>query len=64
MAEVSRRAAALVFALLLLPGLSLAGEPYAVESLAGEEWYPSPEEWTYHYVYHYPRIASSEGSAA
>ena len=63
MAEISRRAAALVFALLLLPGLSLAGEPYAVESLAGEEWYPSPEEWTYHYVYHYPRIASSEDDA-
>ena len=47
-------------ALALLPLTAFAAAPYAVETLSGEEWYPSRDNWTYHYVYSCPRIVCGE----
>ncbi len=46
--------------LALLPLTAFAAAPYAVETLSGEEWYPSRDNWTYHYVYSCPRIVCGE----
>ncbi len=63
MAERSLRCLCIVLSLLLLPLSCLSEAGYGVERLAGEEWYPSREEWTYHYIYSYPQLAAPEGDA-
>ena len=52
--------AACLCALTLLPLTALSASPYAVENISGEEWYPSEEAWTYHYVYSSPRIVCGD----
>ncbi len=59
MAERIRRALACAGAcvMLLFPVLSRSDGAFPVESLTGEEWYPSREKWTYRYIYSSPQIA-------
>ncbi len=59
MAKILRMAACLC-ALMLLPLTASALSPYTVEEISGEEWYPSKEDWTYHYVYSCPRIVCGD----
>ncbi len=54
------RLLALLCALFLLSPACFAASPFEVERLEGEEWYPSRDNWTYHYIYSYPRIVCGD----
>ncbi|MBR6705725.1 MAG: hypothetical protein IKI84_03470 [Clostridia bacterium] len=59
MAKAVRMMACLC-ALMLMPVSFSAAAPYTVESLSGEDWYPSADDWTYHYIYSCPRIVCGD----
>ena len=63
MAERLKRVLSLLGILALLSGTAPAAAPYGVETLEGEEWYPSAENWTYHYIYSYPQLSAAEDDA-
>ncbi len=53
--------AALAALMLALP--ALAEDFYAVERVEGEGYFPTQENWTYHFTYAYPRIAAEDIAA-
>ncbi len=64
MADRIGRTLGVLCLIVLLPLLCAAEGGYGVVYLTGEEYYPSADEWTYHYIYSYPQLDAPDGDAA
>lgn len=59
---MAKKIIAAVLALLLLMGC--AGAETAIERMEGEAYFPSEKDWTYHFVYAYPKLRGDDLASA